>query len=82
MRLLLSKYVIWIFSLIIFLAIGVVLDIATVGAEEYALFDNNMKATDDAKLLRSIHTFYFPTVIVSHLLVLIIVGFKKSNRAM
>lgn len=85
MRLLLSKYAIWIYSLIIFLTIGVVLDIATIGAEEYALFDNSYKAFNDAKILRSIHSFYFPAVIVvlvSHLLVLIIFGFKKSKRGM
>ncbi len=85
MRLFFSKYAIWIYSLIIFLTIGVVLNIATIGAEEYALFDNSYKAFYDAKILRSIHSLYYPAaivVIVSHLLVLIIFDLKKSKRAM
>ncbi|OIJ20958.1 hypothetical protein BKP45_07610 [Anaerobacillus alkalidiazotrophicus] len=79
MKLLLSKYAIWIYSLIVFLAIGLVLDIATIGAEEYALFDNGMKAANDAKFLRTINSFYFPTILVSHLFVLTIFVFKKTR---
>lgn len=83
MKLFLSKYAIWIYSLIIFLVIGLALDIATIGAEEYALFDNNnIDAANYAKFLRDIHTFYFHAVIVIHFGVLIIFGFKYFKRTL
>lgn len=60
LRLLLSKNAIWIYSLIIFGVIGLALDIATIGAEEYALFENNnIDAANYASFLRNINTFLF-----------------------
>lgn len=79
-RLLLSKPAIWVYSLIISLAIGIVLHIATIGAEEYSQFDHSMAAVNDAKLLRSIHSFYFPLIVVVHLFSLILIVVKKYKR--
>ncbi|QOY38093.2 hypothetical protein AWH56_011450 [Anaerobacillus isosaccharinicus] len=83
LRLLLSKNAIWIYSLIIFGVIGLALDIATIGAEEYALFENNnIDAANYASFLRNINTFYFPVVILIHFVVLFIFSFKYFKRSM
>lgn len=51
MKILLSKSAVWIYSLIFFSVIGVLLDIATIGAEEFALFEDDTSTSNDATFL-------------------------------
>ncbi|TXC92829.1 hypothetical protein FS935_01120 [Metabacillus litoralis] len=80
MKILLSKSAIWIYSLIFFSVIGVFLDIATIGAEEFALFEGDMTTSNDAKFLRAINNLYFPVILMIHLFVLIIFIVKRMKK--
>jgi len=68
-----NKIIIWLCSLVTFLAVGLILEIATIGAEEYALFEYSQTAKEEAQALRTLNSFYFPVALAIHLLGLVMI---------
>lgn len=80
MKFLLSKQALWLFSLLLTIMIGLVLDISAISAEEYAEFDHSTSAAKKANILRSLHTVYVPIIVVGHLIALIIIFTRKYKE--
>lgn len=80
MKILLSKQSIWIYSLLLSIIIGLILDISAISAEEYAEFDNSSIAANKAELMRTLHSFYVPIIVIGHLIALILFFTKKYRR--
>ena len=76
----LSKPAIWLFSLIISIALALVLEINVIGAEEYAQFDHSHSAKNQANILKSIQAFYVISITIIHLIIVIRFLVKKFNK--
>jgi hypothetical protein len=76
----LTKYTGLLYSVLICLAIGIWINIWSIAAEEYSNFDNSLEATNKALILQKIDNFYFPSILVIHLMIFLIFKHKDAKR--
>lgn len=67
-------------SFLIFTSVGIFIHIERIRLEEYALFDPSTKAVNDALAFKSVDTFYFPIILITHLTFLFAMVVKDIRK--
>ncbi|RXT03909.1 hypothetical protein [Ammoniphilus sp. CFH 90114] len=67
-------------SFLIFIFIGVLLQIENISADEYSKFDGSIEATKYALKVETVNDIYFPVVLVVHFILFLLLRYKFSTR--